>query len=245
MIKFFRKIRQQMLTENKFSKYLIYAFGEIILVVIGILIALQINNWNEERKIAANESYILNEILNNLKEDAQQIEYILRRRTTAQTSVENLIEILNTKPLDEKGIEQHIANFLTFERFYPLNNAFEMMKSNGLVVKDNNLRTAISRYYDFEQKKVAQSIEDIEGSIRRILETENAIRSNLESANSGTKKNTIVTLRKTSDSNFLELMHTELTIFNDNNYTSLVGISDFQNDNNQLISMIKKEIDNK
>jgi hypothetical protein len=50
MIKFFRKIRQKMLTENKFSKYLLYAIGEIILVVIGILIALQINNLNEEKK---------------------------------------------------------------------------------------------------------------------------------------------------------------------------------------------------
>ncbi len=48
MIKFFRKIRQKMLIENKFSKYLIYAIGEIILVVIGILIALQINNLNEQ-----------------------------------------------------------------------------------------------------------------------------------------------------------------------------------------------------
>jgi hypothetical protein len=245
MIKFFRKIRQNLLSEGKTGKYFKYAFGEIILVVIGILIALQINNWNEGRKIAANEAYILNEILNNLEEDAQQIEFILERRSTAQASVENLIEILNTKPLDEKGIEQHIANFLTFERFYPLNNAFEMMKSNGLVVEDNNLRTAISRYYDFEQKKAAQSIEDIEDAIRRIFQTENAIRSNLESANSGTQKKATVNLRNTADSSFLELLHTELTIFNDNNYTSLVHISDFQNDNNQLISMIKKEIDNK
>jgi hypothetical protein len=49
MIKFFRKIRQQLLTENKFSKYLLYAIGEIVLVVIGILIALSINNWNQKR----------------------------------------------------------------------------------------------------------------------------------------------------------------------------------------------------
>jgi hypothetical protein len=50
MIKFFRKFRQGLVIENKFSKYLIYALGEIVLVVIGILIALQINNWNEIRK---------------------------------------------------------------------------------------------------------------------------------------------------------------------------------------------------
>lgn len=50
MIKFFRKIRQQLLNENKTSKYLKYAIGEIVLVMIGILLALQVNNWNNERK---------------------------------------------------------------------------------------------------------------------------------------------------------------------------------------------------
>lgn len=55
MFKFFRSIRQRMLSENKFSKYLLYALGEIILVVIGILIALRINNWNESRKLYQEE----------------------------------------------------------------------------------------------------------------------------------------------------------------------------------------------
>lgn len=49
MIKFFRKIRQKLLSENKFTKYLFYALGEIVLVVIGILIALEINNWNQDK----------------------------------------------------------------------------------------------------------------------------------------------------------------------------------------------------
>ncbi len=55
MIKFFRKIRQNMIKENKVSKYLLYAIGEIILVVIGILIALQVNTWNEYRKDRVSE----------------------------------------------------------------------------------------------------------------------------------------------------------------------------------------------
>jgi len=50
MITLFRKIRKQLLTQNKLTRYLVYAVGEIFLVVIGILIALQINNWNEEKK---------------------------------------------------------------------------------------------------------------------------------------------------------------------------------------------------
>ncbi len=65
MIKFFRKIRQNLLTEGKTSKYFKYAIGEIILVVIGILIALQINNWNEERK----ERAIVKNVLKNIRYD--------------------------------------------------------------------------------------------------------------------------------------------------------------------------------
>jgi hypothetical protein len=64
MIKFFRKIRQNSLMENKTGKYLKYAIGEIILVVIGILLALKINNWNESQK---HEAKLLN-YLTNLRE---------------------------------------------------------------------------------------------------------------------------------------------------------------------------------
>ena len=59
MIKFFRKIRYDLMEKNKTVKYFKYAFGEIILVVFGILIALQINNWNETRKLKAKELEIL------------------------------------------------------------------------------------------------------------------------------------------------------------------------------------------
>ncbi|MFT6960251.1 MAG: hypothetical protein ACJA17_001353, partial [Polaribacter sp.] len=62
MIKFFRKIRQKMLTENKFGKYMTYAVGEVILVVIGILIAVSINNWNQERQLENEEKVILKNI---------------------------------------------------------------------------------------------------------------------------------------------------------------------------------------
>ncbi len=63
MIKFFRRIRQQLLTENKFSKYVLYAIGEIILVVVGILMALSINNWNSNQKnLVAEKDYIVSRI---------------------------------------------------------------------------------------------------------------------------------------------------------------------------------------
>ncbi|WP_090295316.1 DUF6090 family protein [Flagellimonas zhangzhouensis] len=62
MIRFFRNIRKQLFTENKFSKYLLYALGEIILVVVGILIALQLNNWSQENKDRQREQLILKQL---------------------------------------------------------------------------------------------------------------------------------------------------------------------------------------
>jgi hypothetical protein len=55
MLRFFRQIRQRLRTDNKFSKYLLYAIGEILLVVIGILIAFQVDSWNEDRKTSNTE----------------------------------------------------------------------------------------------------------------------------------------------------------------------------------------------
>ncbi len=72
MIKLFRKIRQRLLTENKFSKYLLYAIGEIFLVVIGILIALQINNHNETRKEKALERELINLLITDLEEKKEE-----------------------------------------------------------------------------------------------------------------------------------------------------------------------------
>jgi len=66
MIPFFRKIRKNMADNNRPLKYMRYAIGEIVLVVIGILIALQINNWNENRKTKLRSQVYINEIVNDL-----------------------------------------------------------------------------------------------------------------------------------------------------------------------------------
>ena len=73
MIKFFRKIRLNLISESKTGKYIKYAVGEIILVVIGILIALSINNWNEQRKQNNEEIYILNQLKVEFKADSIKI----------------------------------------------------------------------------------------------------------------------------------------------------------------------------
>ena len=73
MIKFFRKIRKTLADDNKPLKYLRYAIGEIVLVVIGILIALQINNWNEHNNLSKKEVALLINIKNDLEADNNKI----------------------------------------------------------------------------------------------------------------------------------------------------------------------------
>lgn len=91
MIKFFRHIRKQLLAENKFSKYLLYAIGEIVLVMIGILLAFQVNNWNENRKLEKLEnSYYIN-ILNDLHNDSLEFE---KKNVNALRNISKLDNIL-------------------------------------------------------------------------------------------------------------------------------------------------------
>jgi len=92
MIKFFRKIRQNLLTENKYSKYLLYAIGEIILVVIGILIALQINNWNQESENKKLEIFYMNSLANDLKKDTLYINFITEIQLEDNKTTEKLLK---------------------------------------------------------------------------------------------------------------------------------------------------------
>ncbi|GJM34555.1 MAG: hypothetical protein DHS20C18_35560 [Saprospiraceae bacterium] len=108
MMKFFRKIRQRLLTESKFSKYLLYAIGEIILVVIGILIALQINNWNEDHRdkkkvrIALKslheelvaDSLEINNIIKNVRNEASHNQRLLLRAYDETATLDTLIKIV-------------------------------------------------------------------------------------------------------------------------------------------------------
>ncbi|NVK48260.1 MAG: hypothetical protein HWE09_00735 [Cyclobacteriaceae bacterium] len=77
MISFFRKIRQKLLQENRGTRYLIYALGEVLLVVIGILIALQVNNWNEDRKLEKVSDQTLQSLEEEINEARSNLEKII------------------------------------------------------------------------------------------------------------------------------------------------------------------------
>ncbi|RED44225.1 DUF6090 family protein [Seonamhaeicola aphaedonensis] len=162
MIKFFRKIRQKLLSENKFRKYLIYAFGEIILVVIGILIALQINNWNEIQKNKAFEKEILQQIQSNLIKDKKTLNRIAFNFEKAVMSSNKLLEG-NWNSSQNDSLKFWLADIIQFDRFQPLTNAYEVAKSKGLdLVSNKELRFLLGTYYDDEAQHAVKSISDLE-----------------------------------------------------------------------------------
>ena len=97
MIKFFRKIRQNLLSEGKTGKYFKYAIGEIILVVIGILIALQINNWNEKRLQKQALKTIYSIIIEDLKNDITEINFILKSKEEREPIFNKVLDGKMTK----------------------------------------------------------------------------------------------------------------------------------------------------
>jgi hypothetical protein len=132
MIKLFRKIRQKMLTENKFSKYLLYAIGEILLVVIGILIALQINNQNDLKKARAKEVHYLANIKTDLKINIQELDNYILVRTQIIDAANTILKHIDGKPIDD--LEEFNAlgvPIYNWEKFHQNNNTFKELVSSG------------------------------------------------------------------------------------------------------------------
>ena len=151
MIKFFRKIRQRLLSESKFSKYLIYAIGEIVLVVIGILIALSINNWNENKKTYKSERIFLSQMLVSLQTDLARTKNIYENRALRKDkAIKTLMNDLNelNPPHDTILRPLFLEMTMTLSFIYD-KGAYESLKSHGLeIIQNDSLRQKIVRNYE-------------------------------------------------------------------------------------------------
>ena len=140
MIKFFRKLRENMIKENRVSKYILYAIGEIILVVIGILIALQINNTNEANKARVKELHYLKNIKTDLLLNIDNINSFIETRETKIKSANIVLEYYEGKPLsDLNDFNKNILNVYIWHKFYQINNTFlELTNSGNLATISND-----------------------------------------------------------------------------------------------------------
>jgi hypothetical protein len=169
MIKFFRHIRQNLLTQNKFSTYMLYALGEIILVVIGILIALQINTWNEHQKTGALAESYLADIKKDLITDTLTFHTAIKR---VRSTISKNKALLNPEFVDGLSTDSIFALLRTsFHsiRIYHIDNATYLKLSNTGFLESgffNALFTAINNYYNKEYVAYSEYIEwDEEQSI--------------------------------------------------------------------------------
>jgi len=133
MIKFFRRIRHQLLSQNRFSKYMLYAIGEIVLVVIGILIALQINNWNEQRNEQRQTRKYLSNFSQELEKDIAMIEVVQFQAEQIRLRINYLSSIVGNK-FGEKASNLDVVclTWLNMYRPYSWNRStLEELKSSG------------------------------------------------------------------------------------------------------------------
>ena len=152
MIRLFRNIRQKLAAENKVAKYLRYAVGEILLVVIGILIALQINNWNQNQKERKLENEYYCRLLEDAIQDKEQINDLIglaKDRLKASNQAVRLL-LKNKVKKVEIGNQIHLSTKAIYSDFKPNNSAFEDLKSgaNLNIISDKRIIKALNHYFN-------------------------------------------------------------------------------------------------
>ena len=136
MLKFFRTIRKKLIEQSKVRNYALYALGEIILVVIGILIALSINNWNEDRKTYLEENRILLSLKSDLSEAKKESGFQINRE---QDILKSIQIILTDSPEREQYFDHPKADSLFYDSFLslqttiPVIQTYSDLKSSGKV----------------------------------------------------------------------------------------------------------------
>lgn len=159
--------------QNKTGKYLKYAIGEIILVVIGILIALQINNWNNDRIESQLETNILKEILVNLKKDVVNLNSKISFNLDKEKANKEVLSHLKLKTPITDSLKLYYGGLNGRGNFEPITVAYENLKTRGVdIIKNDSLRIAISELYDFKYYYVTEDLRRDYEIVRELHESQ-------------------------------------------------------------------------
>jgi len=180
MLTFFRRIRKGLLGTGTTGKYLLYAIGEIALVVIGILIALQINNWNEWRKDRVMESLLLQDIAENLESNLVQLDNSINRAIRWNNSRDIVLNSLQNKLSCVDTLSRHfnLANNRSFAITTIVRTSFEMLKNEGFgileseTVKKELVNLFEITYSDLQRNEQESSFEVLEEEMTKFTRRE-------------------------------------------------------------------------
>lgn len=167
MISFFRKIRKNFLNRNKFSSYLLYAGGEVLLIVIGILIALAINNWNQHRIIRQKEHFYLEGLKGEFERSKIKLQNLIAINRTNYSESKKILAYINTeqKPVNEEELSRLLFTSFSNEIAYNPNNSVlnELINSGRL----EDISNAELRMYLTNWESMIQSIHRQENTLRQ------------------------------------------------------------------------------
>lgn len=218
MFKFFRKIRKQLIGDGKTAKYFKYAVGEILLVVIGILIALQVNNWNENRKLDQVELTVLNELKNDLIFSAEELDTINKYNQTYLNDYKLIKTFIDEDRPYENVLDTAFTSLDIWEDPFLPTMAYESLKSKGIdLIRNDSLKRHIVMTYDF----------GINGRIKSTKEWEWSFSQNT------TQKHMVENIRREINSN----------IARPNDFEKLKQDDEFKNFLHILISIRMSNID--
>ena len=149
-MKIFRNIRKKLAAENKVMAYLRYAIGEILLVVIGILIALQVNNWNERRKENATVKIYLKSMLVDLNNDINRFDLMINNLNKQIRANSSVFRNKNYQTLPIDSIVLTISSYFNDYKIY--DQTFQKIKNSGLAdqLGSKELNDAINNYYTID-----------------------------------------------------------------------------------------------
>jgi hypothetical protein len=156
MIRFFRSIRQNLLAQGRITRYFTYAIGEIILVMVGILLALQVNNWNEVRK----QSLLQDTMLARLSEEFLALEPVMAELVEfSHSSRKGTAEVVNAlrseeAPADERQFRAALARSNWVQNVPQIAASYQEMVATGRLtdIRDVELRKALVRYGDAHER---------------------------------------------------------------------------------------------
>lgn len=144
-------MRFRLLSENKIGKYLRYAIGEIVLVVVGILIALSINNWNQGRIENRIEKRLLQELYQNLNHNEKTLRASISEEYKSIRSIEHVIDILENRLEYHDSMDYHFGRALYSDDIQLSTTAFTSLENRGFdIISSDSIRTSTVRLFDNE-----------------------------------------------------------------------------------------------
>lgn len=155
MIKFFRKIRQKLVSENNFRKYLVYAIGEIVLVVIGILIAINLNNSNERSTIKKNVDAQFKLLEYSIYQDSLSFQRLINYNSNQLENSKRLIRLLNNFKTEENCVEfiNKFNNIIEIRTNIVDRSIYDEMVNTGAFskIEKQELKSQIATYYQLTE----------------------------------------------------------------------------------------------